>query len=68
MNVGDLVKSNGVGTGIVLQIILEDEFIRKIGNHALIYWIRKEVFGPEKNISREPTKCLKIISEATQKE
>ena len=67
MNTGDLVKSNGIGMGVVLQVILEEEFVRKTGNHALVYWIRKGVFGPDEHTSTEPTKCLRVISEATQK-
>ena len=54
MKVGDLIKADGIGIGIVIFMHDDEE--------VTVYWIRKGACGPFSNTSREAIKWLESIS------
>ena len=54
MRVGDLIKADGIGIGIVISMHDHEE--------VTVYWIRKGAFAPFSNTYREAIKWLESIS------
>ena len=59
MRVGDLIKAEGIGVGIIIST--------RICGEVIVHWLRKGAFALPSNTSKESVEWLEMIS-AVQKE
>tara|TARA_R110000824_G_C14756727_1_gene629315 strand:- start:291 stop:509 length:219 start_codon:yes stop_codon:yes gene_type:complete len=66
MKVGDMVKCNGIGIGIVLDMHVAESGRYGEGpkSVATVHWFVKDAFASDEGVCQEDLQYLEVISEA----